>query len=211
MMNKAKVCLALVVFAGILAGCSSFSSTDTPCIKTSLVGSLATLPVAHFIKGDPRHIAISGFHTTKAPDSANEPVNEKDVAIDFVLAVPENDPSHSSPITRKARLPVFVALLDKQDNVLDRMDVKITINLGQQALDEPYHIVYHFPKGLDGSCDDYRLLMGFNEIKHTPRPRHHVQAKIVKAAPALTPAPAKKAALKKKIKKRKKKITRDEY
>lgn len=152
--------LIVVLLSAFLGGCSTFSSSDSGCMKTVLVTTVSKTPLSSARKGDTRTVTISHFKGGCERSKA-QLLGEKDkVGINLTLTAPEAKPATGS--VKKIAFPVFVALLDKEDNVLDRYDEIIKVTVSDEPLNHTHKITYRPPEGIDIGGDDHRLLIGFN-------------------------------------------------
>jgi hypothetical protein len=152
--------LSIGLLSLLLGGCSTFSSSDAKCMKTALVTSVSTMPLSRVVAGDHRNIIISAFKGGCGGASPELPGESDDIGITLTLTAPEA--KQPTGQTRGVTLPLFVALLDKQDNVKDRLDENIKVTISDHALNHTHKITYHPPEGIDVDNQDYRILVGFN-------------------------------------------------
>ena len=197
--------------AFFLGGCSTVPDADAPCLEASLIGSLSKLPLSSFMpegtRKEERYVTVSGFKSgcgSALPGIAGE---EGDVGISLILSVPRaknrngggagvgrGGAEGQAPPLKVIMLPLFVALLDDKDNVIDRKDFKIKFPLGNKALNCPYKLVYHPPKGISVKSKSHRILVGF-----------HLRGKNVRPIKAKENPVSKKPSLKKKLKTKRRK------
>jgi hypothetical protein len=64
--------------------------------------------------------------------------------------------------TKKAKFPIFVAIVDAEENVLDRYDGTLDITISDNPLAYKHTITYLVPEGLSIEGKDYQLFVGFN-------------------------------------------------
>ena len=189
--------LLIFVFSTLLSGCSSsFRSEESRCIKTALVSSLSQMPLSHFIKEDSRMVTISAFKAGCGGSSPDLPGGYNDIGINVTLKIPD---AHSpKDNVTEITLPLFVALLNRQDDVLDRQDESINLKVSDYALSKTYKITYHPPEGIDPTSANHKILMGFNQVAiKDPSPKRSVHQSVKK-----------KVFHKKKLKNKKKQIKR---
>jgi hypothetical protein len=149
------------LLAFILGGCSpSFRSEESRCIKTVPVSSLSQMPLSHFIKGDSRMLTVSSFKAGCGGSSPDLPGGYDDIGINVTLKIP--DARNPKGKITEIEVPLFVALLDHQDNVLDRQDEALKIKVSDYAFSQAYKITYHPPKGIDPTSPSHKILVGFN-------------------------------------------------
>lgn len=166
--------LSIALLSLLLGGCSIFSSSDTKCMKTALVTSVSKVPLSRVMTGDRRDVIISSFKGGCGGSSPQLPGGSDDIGITLTLTAPEA--KHSTGKTKEVTLPLFVALLDKQDNVKDRLDENIKVTISDRALNHIHKITYHLPEGIDVDNQDYRILVGFNA--ETPPVPHFKPASV---------------------------------
>ncbi len=152
--------LSIILFSAFLGGCATLSSSDSACIKTVLISTLSKTPLYPAIPEDARTVTISTFKGGCGGSSADLPGGKGDIGIHMTLTVPEAKQKHGQ--VKKIAVPVFVALLDKEDNILDRQDDQIEVTISNQSLNHTHKIIYHPPHGIDIESKDHRILVGFN-------------------------------------------------
>jgi hypothetical protein len=91
--------------------------------------------------------------------SAELPGGKGDVGMNLLLTVPEA--RRGSGRVKRVAFPIFVALLDREDNVIDRHDETIEVTITDKALSHTHKITYHPPKGIDVGSEEHRVLVGF--------------------------------------------------
>ena len=197
--------LSVLLFLFLLGGCNVFPSPNMKCMKTVLVSSVSKMPLSRVKVGDRRDVIISAFKGGCGGSSPELPGGSDDIGLTLTLTVPEA--KRSTGQAKEVALPLFVALLDKEDNVKDRLDEMVKVTVSDRALNHIHKITYHLPEGINADNQNYRILVGFNaEIVSAPafRPKPVESLKAKKT-------PLKKTPLKKKRKskiKRKNKIRR---
>lgn len=166
-MNHCHLLIAMLV-PFILGGCSLFSSSDSGCMKTAFVSSLSKMPLSRVAKGDHRTLAISHFQGGCGGSGPHLPGTADDIGISVTFTTPPA--KHYTGKSHEIKVPLFLALLDKEDNVLDRQDEMVTLTLTDEALEHRHAIIYHPPEGIEVDSQDHRLLVGFNaEAKSCPK------------------------------------------
>lgn len=150
----------IILFSAFLGGCAPLSLSDSACIKTVLISTLSKTPLYPAIPEDARTVTISAFKGGCGGSSADLPGGKGDIGITMTLTVPEAKQKHGK--VKKIAVPVFVALLDKEDNILDRQDNQIQVTISNQPLNHTHKIIYHPPQGIDSESQDHRILVGFN-------------------------------------------------
>jgi hypothetical protein len=85
------------------------------------------MPLSRVMVEEGRDVIITAFKGECGGSSPQLPGGSGDIGIILTLTVPEA--KRSKDEVKEATLPLFVALLDKEDNVKDRRDenVKVTI------------------------------------------------------------------------------------
>ena len=129
-------------------------------MKTLLASSLSRAPLSPTIKGDERVVSIADFKGGCGGSGYGLPGGPGDIGILMTVTLPESTPKGNHP--QAVSLPVFVALLDREDNVLDRQDETVKILVTDDHLIHTHKIVYHPPRGIDVSSENHRVLLGFN-------------------------------------------------
>lgn len=200
--------LSALLFLFLLGGCSIFPSSNTKCIKTVLVSSVSKMPLSRVKMGDRRDVIISAFKGGCGGSSPQLPGGSDDIGLTLTLTVPEA--KRPTGQTKEVALPLFVALLDKEDNVKDRLDEMVKVTLSDHALNHTHKIIYHLPEGIDVDNQNYSILVGFNaEIVPTPvlcsKPIESLKTKKTPLRTKKTSLKTKKNPLKKKHKKIKRK------
>jgi hypothetical protein len=105
---------------------------------------------------------------------------------------------------RKIAFPIFVALLDEEDEVLDRHDEEIVVTISDRSLSHIHKTTYHLPGGIDVDSQSHYILVGFNgpvKVRGSSAPRFSS----VKAQKKLTPRKTRKERVKGKKKRKSKK------
>lgn len=158
-----------LLFSSVLGGCSSsFHSEEARCIKTVLVSSLSEMPLSSFIHQDSRKIKVAAFKAGCGGTSPDLPGGYDDIGLHITLKIPNarHPKGHITEIT----VPLFVALLDLQDNVLDRQDEALKLKISDYAFSQAYKITYRPPEGIALTSTYHKILVGFNkgEIKAPP-------------------------------------------
>jgi hypothetical protein len=150
-------------------------------MKTVLVSSLSSATLHSAREHDPRAATLAVVKVGCGGSAEAFPGGKGDIGVNLSLTIPEALKGTGS--VNKAIFPVFVALLDQEDNVLDRHDEKIEITITDQALSHIHTITYHLPEGIDVGSETHRLLVGFNGgVIPVRSPMVHAQP-INKAAP----------------------------
>lgn len=152
--------LSIALLTIFLGGCSTFPSSDSECMKTVLVSTLSRVPVYPVMEKDKRSVTISTFKGGCGGSSADLPGGQDEIGINMTLTMPEA--THGTHKVKKVAFPIFVALLDKDDNVLDRLDEKIEVTIDHHSLSHTHKITYRPPAGINVHSEDHRLLVGFN-------------------------------------------------
>lgn len=161
-----------VIFSALLAGCASLSSPDTGCMKTVLVSKLSKAPLSPAINGDKRSLAIAEFKGGCHTASSGFLSKSNDIGITMTLSLPESRHKHGK--VQKVRVPIFIALLDKEDNVLDRWDEKINLTIKDHSLTHTQKLTYQLPQGISRDSENHRILVGFNgPVKLLPSSPSH--------------------------------------
>lgn len=143
-----------------LAGCQVLPSVESPCMKISLLSNVSRTPLYHIVEDDPRSATL-GINKTECKSVQDARGSEtSQIVIDVALTIPEARKTYSR--TTMAIFPVFVALLDSEDNVLDRHDENIEVNITDKATNHVHKIIYHLPQGISADSKQHRLLIGFN-------------------------------------------------
>jgi len=148
-----------VAILGCLGGCVSLSSSDSGCIKTVLVSTLSRVPLHTAMGDDPRSATISLVKSGCGGSNIDLPGEKRDIGMNLLLTVPEA--RKESGRVKKITFPIFVALLDREDNVIDRHDENIEVTITNKALSHTHKTTYHLPEGIDVGSDDHRILVGF--------------------------------------------------
>ncbi|MBX9786547.1 MAG: hypothetical protein K2Y08_04330 [Alphaproteobacteria bacterium] len=152
--------LSFTLLTMFFIGCSSFSSSDSPCMKTVLVSTLSRTSLHSVREEDTRSVAISDFKAGCGGSSADLPGRQGEIGINMTLTAPES--IRSKVKAHKVALPIFIALLDKDDNVLDRRDERIEITITEDSLKHTYKTSYRPPAGIDVGSENHRILVGLN-------------------------------------------------
>lgn len=157
--------LSIALLSFLLGGCSTFSPSDTQCMKTVLITSASRMPLSRVMTGDGRDVIITGFKGGCGGSSAQLPGGSDDIGIILTLTTPEA--RHSTGKVKEVTLPLFVALLDKEENVKDRHDENVKVTISDRSLNHTHKITYHPPEGIEVDDQSYRVLVGFNtEVGH---------------------------------------------
>jgi len=175
-MNLAHTCLSVVLLISVLVGCGTISPSDSACMKTVLVSSLSRTPLYPLLEEDPRVATISIVKAVCVSSKEGESAGKAPIEIDLALNISEA--RKMSKRIKKALFPVFVALIDAEDNVLDRLDKKIEVTISDKPLNHSHKITYHPPQGIDVGSGDHRLLVGFHGSvmpSHGPLTHHLVK------------------------------------
>lgn len=141
-------------------GCSSFSSSDSTCMKTVLVSTLSRTPLHSVIADDTRSVTISDFKAGCGGSSESLPGGQGEVGINMTLTAPESIRGKGK--AQKVAFPIFIALLDKNDNVLDRRDERIEVTITEDSLKHTYKTSYRPPAGINVNSENHRILVGFH-------------------------------------------------
>ena len=159
--------LSITLLSLLLGGCGTFSSSDTQCMKSSLVTSLSRMPLSRVMGGDERDVIITIFKGGCGGSSPQLPGGSEDIGITLTFTTPEV--KRSTGDVKEVVLPLFVALLDKEDNIKDRHDEKVKVTISDRSLNHTHKITYHPPEGIGVDNQAYRILVGFNaEAGHVP-------------------------------------------
>lgn len=151
--------LFIVCSSAFLVGCATSSPPPSGCLKTALVSSLSKAPVRPVLKQETRLVTLSGVKRVCRASSGPLSERKRSICITMALTMPEARQKHGTG--RKVAFPVFVALLDKEDNVLDRQDEKIRVTISDRSLNHTHTILYHLPEGIEADSENHRLLVGF--------------------------------------------------
>jgi hypothetical protein len=108
-------------------------------------------------------IKVAAFKAGCGGSSPDLPGGYDDIGIHITLKIP-NAPHPQGHMTEIA-VPLFVALLDLQDNVLDRQDEALKLKVSDDAFSQAYKITYHPPEGVDPTSIHHKILVGFNEAE----------------------------------------------
>lgn len=152
--------LSIAFLSFVLGGCSTFSPSDTQCMKTVMVTSVSRMPLSRVMVEDGRDVIITAFKGGCGGSSPQLPGGSGDIGITLTLTVPEA--KRSTDKVKEVTLPLFVALLDKEDNVKDRHDENVKVTVNDRLLNHIHQITYHPPEGIEVDNQDYRVLVGFN-------------------------------------------------
>ena len=148
-------------------GCSTFSPSDTQCMKTVLVTSASRMPLSRVMTGDGRDVIITAFKGGCGGSSPQLPGGSDDIGMTLTFTTP--DARYATGKAKEVTLPLFVALLDQEDNVKDRQDENVKVTISDHSLNHTHKIIYHPPEGIDVDSQAYRILVGFNaEAAHVP-------------------------------------------
>lgn len=147
------ICLPLVQ-------CTTFQSTDSVCLKTIVIPDLSRAPLYPVIEHDTR-IAILSLDQVSC-SRANEEATDSKAAnlINLTITIPEA--RKKTDRIKKVKFPLCVALLDAQENVIDRYDELVEITISDKPLTYKHMITYVAPEGVDIEAKDHQLLVGFN-------------------------------------------------
>ena len=155
---------SLVLLLPLLSGCSD-SLTSSQCVKAKLISSLSRAPLHHVSKEDPRSMVISDFKSGCGGAVADLPGGEGDIGLSMVFTLPEvrqGQLNSGKNWEKEVVLPVFIALLDGDENVLDRKDENIHLTISNHALIRTHQLTYHLPEGVDSSSLEHHILVGVN-------------------------------------------------
>lgn len=181
MMKFIRQCLYSISLMVLLVGCDTFSSRDSECLKPVLVQNMSRLPLYPIFHDDPRFATLSVVKSTCQTSSDEISIGQPSVEIDLALTIVEaRKPTRK---TKEVIFPIFIALLDKQDNVLDRHDERIGVTITDKSLNQSHKIKYLFPQGIDIGKADYRLFLGFlgNVMAtHSGTHKHHTKVSVPK-------------------------------
>jgi hypothetical protein len=150
--------LAIYFFCAFLGGCGTVSPSG--CLKTSLVSNLSKTPLFPVLKDDNRTVAISSFKGKCVNPSDDLPGEKGDISISMALTMPEAQQKKGR--VRKIAFPIFVALLDEEDEVLDRHDEEIVVTISDHSLSHIHKTTYHLPEEIDVDSQSHYILVGFN-------------------------------------------------
>lgn len=181
-MTYLRTLLSTVLVSSFLGGCDTVSSTNSQCIKPVLVPDLSRTPLYPVIEDDPRAATISISQSGCGGSKEELPGENDDIGINMALTIPEA--RKGTGRVKKVIFPVFVALLDKQENVVDRWDEKIEVTITDQPLNHTHKITYHPPEGINAGSADHRILVGFKGnvlAEHVTKAEH---GPVKKSAPA---------------------------
>ncbi len=186
--------LSIAFLSLLLGGCSTFSPSDTQCMKTVLVTSVSRMPLSRVVAGEGRDVIITAFKGGCGGSSPQLPGGSDDIGITLTLTAPEA--KRSTGKVKEVTLPLFVALLYQEDNVKDRHDENVKVTISDRALNHTHKITYHPPEGIEVDNQAYRILVGFNaEAAHVP----HSEAR---SAPKVKKTSSKKSVKRKRSKRR---------
>jgi len=129
-------------------------------MRTVLVSALSKAPLSSVFEEDRRFVTISAFKAGCGGSSAELPGEKGDIGINMTLTMPESKQKHGK--VRKVIVPVFVALMDKEDNVLDRQDEKVEVNLSDHSLKHTHKMIYHPPQEIAVDSEAHHIFVGFN-------------------------------------------------
>jgi len=118
------------------------------------------MPLASVRAGDDREVMISAFKGGCGGASSELPGGSGDIGLTLTLIAPEA----KRPLGKgqEILLPLFVALLDQEDNVRDRLDENIKVTISDHAFNHVHKIIYHPPQGVKVDNQHYRILVGFH-------------------------------------------------
>ena len=122
--------------------------------------NLIKAPLYPVMEEDPRSVTISTFKAGCGGSTAELPGGKGDIGVHMTLTMPEA--KHRTGKVKKVAFPLFVALLDQEDNVLDRQDESVKMTISDHSLNHIHKITYRPPEGIDIGSADCRLLVGFN-------------------------------------------------
>lgn len=156
-MTFARPLTCIVFLILFLVGCSSVPHKDSGCIKTSVISTLSRVPLYTALEEDSR-IATLAVEKVECDLALSE--GKADVGMNLKLTIPaaRKDKGSNKIVT----FPVFVALLNREDTVIDRHDEMIQVPVKKTALSHMHKVNYHLPEGLSAHRQDYRILVGFN-------------------------------------------------
>lgn len=158
MIKLIKFTLPIASMLFVFGGCSTFP--DSECMKSVLVSAESRTPLYPVREGDTRSVSITNFKGGCGGASPDLPGKEGEFGINMTLTAPEG--KRSSVREKRVVFPVFVALLDNKDNVLDRLDEKVEVTIDDHAVNHSHKITYRLPTGISINSTDHRLLVGFN-------------------------------------------------
>ena len=159
-MKITPIILSLVFLCAFLGGCTTLSSSSLKCMKVVLAPSVSKVRLSPAVKGDTRTVSISNFKGGCGGPSEEIPGEKGDIGIIMELTAPQaKHPMHGRA---KVAFPVFVALLDKEDNVLDRYDERIEAVISAHPLNHAHDIIYHPPEGIPVDGEGYKVVVGFH-------------------------------------------------
>ncbi|MBM3632411.1 MAG: hypothetical protein FJX03_01710 [Alphaproteobacteria bacterium] len=154
------VCLFL-----FLVGCSSVPPKDPGCIKTSVISTLSRVPLYTALEEDSR-IATLAVEKVECDELRIAPSEGKaNIGMNLKLTIPATRKDKGS--NKNVVFPVFVALINCEDAVIDRHDEMIKVHVKRTALNHTHKIKYELPEGVSTRKQDYRILVGFNGSVHT--------------------------------------------
>ena len=151
--------LISVAILSCLGGCASFSPPESGCMKTVLVTTLSRVPLHAAFGDDPRTGTISLVKSGCGGSNAELSGGKGDIGINLLLTVPEA--RKGTGRVKKVVFPIFVALLDREDNVIDSHNENIEVTITDKVLSHTHKITYHPPEGIDAESEDHRILVGF--------------------------------------------------
>ena len=142
-----------------MVGCSTTPLEGSGCIKTSVITTLSRSPLYTALEEDSRiaTLAIEKVECDKSKNARSE--GNDDIGLNLILSIPAARKDMGSD--KKVVFPVFVALLNREDVVIDRYDEMINVHVNKAALSHTHKINYHLPEGVSAHNEDYRILVGF--------------------------------------------------
>jgi hypothetical protein len=151
---------AMILLVLVLAGCSTYAPPST-CMKTVLVSNLSRAPLYPILEDDPRSATILINKTSCGMTKVDEATEKAHIEIDLALAITEARKNYSFP--QKVTFSLFVALLDSDDNVIDRQDQNIEVDITEKPTNLVHKIIYLPPQDISADSHEHRLAIGFNE------------------------------------------------
>ncbi|MBM3467956.1 MAG: hypothetical protein FJX71_00810 [Alphaproteobacteria bacterium] len=108
-------------------------------------------------------MTLSDFKAGCGGSSNQLPGGSDDIGINVTFMVPAA--KHPRHRVNKVTFPLFVALVDKNENVIDRRDESVDIKISDKSLNFAHKIIYTPPKEVAVDSENHRILVGFNESK----------------------------------------------
>ena len=106
-------------------------------------------------------IKVAAFKAGCGGSNPDLPGGYDDIGIHITLKIP--NARHPKGNITEITVPLFVALLDLQDNVLDRQDEALKLKVSDYDFSQAYKITYRPPEGVDPTSTHHKILVGFNE------------------------------------------------